>query len=158
MMKKKNMRESILAGVVAFFAMLVTGCASVTYSSPGTLESLSIKGAEGAESGQIVTISTTGYYLLWTIPLVSGDLRWDPEQCDIKGGASFFRDQVGYNELQDVLLKIAENRNSNLAEVYFSDSDDIYAEVSEGGLIAAFFGSSQMCVSAVLIPRKTIAK
>ena len=88
--------------------------------------------------------------MFWTIPLVSGDLRWDAETQEICGGTSFFRDQVGFNELQDALLKIAETRNCDLADVYFSDSDSSYAGVSYGGAIGALFGSSHMGVSAYL--------
>ena len=98
-------------------------------------------------------ISTSGYYVLWTIPLFSGDLRWNPETRSINGGFSLFSDQVGINELQTALLKIAESRNCDLADVHYSDSDQSFAGASETGLIGALFGSSQMSVSALLVPR-----
>ena len=156
-MKKKTARP-LLAGAAALFAAMIAGCASVDYSSAGILRNASVKWAKGAESGQVVTINTYGYYLFSTIPLVSGDLRWDPAANDIKGGTSFFQDQVGFYELQNALLKIAESRNCDLAEVYFNDSDGFYAEASYGGIIGSCFGSSQMGVSAILVPRKNTEK
>ena len=156
-MNHKTITHAV-AGVAALFAVMVTGCATVEYSSPGKLNNISVKGAPGAGSGQHVAITTSGYYMFWCIPLVSGDLRWDNEKHEIKGGFSFFSDQVGYQDLQTVLQKIAETRNCNLADVSFHDSDGFYADVSWGGLIGMFFGSSQMGVSAILVPRENIAK
>ena len=117
-----------------------------------------MEGSENAASGQAVAITTSGYYMFWTIPIVSGDLRWDTGSGEIRGGTSFFQDQVGYQELQNALHKIAERRNCDLAEVYFSDSDCTYAGASYSGVIGALFGSSHMSVSAVLVPRKAKAK
>ena len=156
-MKHKTMALAV-AGFAALFAAMVTGCASVEYSSPGKLNNISVKGAPGAEAGQHVAITTSGYYMFWSIPLVSGDLRWDDAKREIKGGASFFTDQVGFQELQTALQKIAETRNCDLADVNFHDSDGFYADVSYAGIVGAFFGSSQMGVSAVLVPRETAAK
>jgi len=141
-------------GVLAtMLAAMATGCATVSYSSPGKLDNVSIKGIEGKQVGQMVVISTTGYYVLWTIPLFSGDLEWNTAKQSINGGFSLFSDQVGINELQTALLKIAESRNCDLADVHYTDSDASFAGASESGLIGAFFGSSQMSVSALLVPR-----
>ncbi|MBO4708641.1 MAG: hypothetical protein J5727_02545 [Kiritimatiellae bacterium] len=156
-MNNKTMKFAI-AGIAAFFAAMVTGCASVEYSSPGRLQNVTVKGAPGAEAGQHVAITTSGYNLFWYIPLASGDLRWDEEKRDIKGGFSLFSDQVGFQELQTALQNIAEVRNCDLADVVFHDSDGFYTDVSWGGLIGTCFGSSQMGVSAILIPRENIAK
>ena len=156
-MKHKTMTHAVV-GIAALFAAMVTGCASVEYSSPGKLNNISVKGAPGAGSGQHVAITTSGYYMLWCIPLVSGDLRWDDEKHEIKGGFSLFSDQVGYQELQTALQNIADTRNCDLADVNFHDSDGFYADVSYAGIVGAFFGSSQMGVSAVLVPRETAAK
>ena len=147
-----------VVGIAVLSAALVTGCASVEYSSPGKLKNVSVKGAPGAEAGQHVAITTSGYYMFWSIPLVSGDLRWDDAKREIKGGASFFTDQVGFQELQTALQKIAETRNCNLADVNFHDSDGVYADVSYAGIIGSLFGSSHMGVSAILVPRENIAK
>ncbi len=156
-MKHKTMALAV-AGFAALFAAMVAGCASVEYSSPGKLKNVSVKGAPGAEAGKHVAITTSGYYMLWCIPLVSGDLRWDDEKREIKGGFSFFTDQVGFQELQTALQKIAEVRNCDLADVNFHDSDGFYADVSYAGIVGSLFGSSHMGVSAILVPRKNSAK
>ena len=156
-MTHKTMTHAVV-GIAALSAALVTGCASVEYSSPGKLNNISVKGAPGAEAGQHVAITTSGYYMFWSIPLVSGDLRWDDAKREIKGGFSFFSDQVGFQELQTALQKIAETRNCDLADVNFHDSDGFYADVSYAGIVGAFLGSSQMGVSAVLVPRENVAK
>ena len=80
------------------------------------------------------------------------------ETQEICGGTSFFQDQVGFNELQDALLKIARARNCDLADVYFCDSDNSYAGVSYSGAVGTLFGSSHMGVSAILVPRKAVAR
>ena len=98
-------------------------------------------------------VSTTGYYLLWTVPLVSGDIRWNDEKKSIEDGTTFFRDLVGAEEVQNVLLKIAENNNCNLVDVTFHDSDTSYAGPSYGGIVGSCFGSSHMSISAILVPR-----
>ena len=147
------MKKMIQIGAAALIASLAAGCASVTYSSPGMLDNVSVKGIEGRKAGQTVLINTTGFYMFWTLPLVSGDLRWNEQKKSIEGGTSFFRDQVGVDELQTALLKIAETRNCDLADVYVQDSDSSYAGPSYGGLVGSCFGSSHMSISAILVPR-----
>ena len=144
-------------GAAALIATVATGCASVTYSSPGALDGVSVKGVEG-KVGETVLIDTSGYYMFWTIPLVSGDLRWNDETKSIEGGTSFFKDQVGIAELQAALLKIAETRNCDLADVNYFDGDVTYAGLSYGGAVGSCFGSSHMRVSAILVPRKAVNK
>ena len=153
-----KMKKLMKIGAAALIASIAAGCASVTYSSPGMLDNMSVKGIEGRKAGQAVLIDTSGFYMFWSVPIVSGDLRWSAEKKSIEGGTSFFKDQVGLGELQSALMKIAESRDCDLAEVYYSDSDTTYAGVSYGGAIGACFGSSQMCVSALLVPRRTSAK
>ena len=152
----KHLRED-LQSLLAVAAMLAfaAGCATVNYSTPGTLDGVAVRGIEGRQARQQVVISTNGYYMMWTIPLVSGDLRWNPEEHSINGGFKLFSDQVGIEELQTALLNIAESRNCDLADVHFEDSDSSYAGASDlGGLIGILFGSSQMSVSALLVPRE----
>lgn len=148
----------VFAGTAALLSVLAAGCASVEYSSPGKLAGVAVKGSPNAAAGQHVVITTSGYNMFWSIPLFSGDLRWDGAKRDIRGGTAFFCDQVGFDELQTALLKIAESRNCELADVSFNDNDGFYADVSWGGLVGMFFGSSQMGVSAILVPRAADAK
>ena len=147
------MKRAMKIGAAALIALVAAGCASVTYSSPGMLDNVSVKGVEGRKPGQAVLIDTSGFYMFWTVPLVSGDLRWNDEKKSIEGGSSFFKDQVGVDELQTALLKIAESRNCDLVDVYVRDSDSSYAGVSYGGAVGSCFGSSHMSISAVLVPR-----
>ena len=149
------MKRLMKIGAVALVASMAAGCASVAYSSPGMLENVSVKGLDGRKAGQAVLINTSGFYMFWTLPLVSGDLRWNDQKKSIEGGTSFFKDQVGVDELQSALLKIAETRNCDLADVYVYDSDASYAGPSYGGVLGACFGSSYMSISAVLVPRAT---
>ena len=145
-------------GAAALVALVAAGCATVSYSSPGTLKGVTVRGVKGAEDGQFVIIDTPGFYMFWTIPLVSGDLRWNQAKRSIEGGISFFKDQVSAAELQNALLKIADSRNCDLAEVYYNDSDSSYAGVSYGGAVGTCFGSSHMSVSALLVPRKKASR
>ena len=155
---KTEMKKLMKIGAAALIASVAVGCASITYSSPGALNGVAVRGVKNAEGAQFVMIDTSGYYMFWTIPLVSGNLRWNDQKRSIEGGTSLFRDQVGLGELQNALIKLAESRNCDLAEVYYNDTDATYAGVSYSGAIGSCFGSSQMCVSALLVPRRTSAK
>ena len=147
------MKELMKIGAAALIALVAAGCATVTYTSPGMLDNVSVKGVEGRKPGQAVLIDTSGFFMFWTIPLVSGDLRWNEQKKSIEGGTSFFKDQVGVDELQSALLKIAESRNCDLADVHIHDADASYAGPSYGGAVGTCFGSSHMSISAVLVPR-----
>ncbi len=147
------MKALKIGALAAALAAMAAGCATISYSSPGKLDGISVKGIEGKQTLRQVVISTSGYYVLWTIPLFSGDLRWNPGKQSINGGFSFFSDQVGVNELQTALLNVAKSRNCDLADVHYTDSDASFAGASEAGIIGALFGSSQMSVSALLVPR-----
>ena len=46
----------------------------------------------------------------------------------------------------------------DLADVNFHDADGFYADVSYSGIVGSLFGSSHMGVSAILVPRESIAK
>ncbi len=128
------------------------GCATSKYSSPGALNGVKVKGTDRPPS-QVVSLHTSGYYVLWELPLCSGDVRWSEQKKDIEGGVSLFSDHVSIDELQYALVKIAESRNCDLVDVNFNDSDTSYATPSYAGIIGALFGSSEMAVSAVLVPR-----
>jgi len=144
-------------GAVALAVSMAAGCATVTYSSPGALEGVSVKGADG-KVAEVVLIDTYGFYMFWSIPIVTGDLRWNDQKKSIEGGSSFFNDQVGIKELQTALLKIAESRNCDLVDVNYFDGDASYAGVSYEGTVGTCFGSSRMNVCAILVPRKTVKK
>lgn len=137
------------AGILA----LLGGCATLTLSQPGMLDRMTVKGTEGRPS-QMVVIETNGYYMFWSIPLASGDLRWNDETKTIEGGLVFFQDQVGLEELQTALTKYAESRDCDLVDVCFYDSDTSYAGPSYSGILGILFGSSRMAVSAILVPRQ----
>ena len=155
---KEIAKRSVVAGLAMSLAAMISGCATVNYSSHGALKNVTVEGAKDAAAGQMVAITTSGYYMFWTVPLVTGDLRWNDSKKSIEGGTCFFQDQVGITELQDALLKIAESRNCDLADVSYFDSDASYAGPSYGGAVGTLFGSSHMSVSAVLVPRTKVAK
>ena len=130
-----------------------SGCASLICTQPDALNGISIKGIDGKPS-QMVVIDTTGYYFLWTVPLASGDLRWNNETQSIEGGTELFSDHVSISELQDALTNYAECRNCDLADVSYYDADTSYAEASYFGIIGMLFGESRMAVSGILVPRE----
>jgi hypothetical protein len=65
------MKSLKTAALAAALAALATGCATVSYSSPGMLKDVSAKGIVDRSPEQQIVISTIGYYVLWTVPLVS---------------------------------------------------------------------------------------
>jgi len=131
--------------------------ATVSESSPGKLAGITMKGTDG-KPATLVVINTSGYYMLWTIPLVSGNLDWCEGRKSIKGGFRLFRDQVCLKDLQHALTKIAESRGCDFVDVHFHDSDTSYAGPSYEGIVGALLGNSTMSVSAVLVPRSSAKK
>ena len=76
--------------------------------------------------------------------------------CDGKILATLFYEPSTRTQMsfQTAMLKLAEARNCDVIDMRFYDSDTTYAGVSTGGLIGALFGSSQIGISGVLVPRK----
>ena len=102
------MKKIIMKIGAAALIASAAGCASVTYSTPGKMDKVAVKGVKSVEGARFVMIDTSGYYMFWTIPLVSGNLRWNDQKRSIEGGTSLFRDQVGLGELQNALIKLAD--------------------------------------------------
>ena len=146
------MKKPIKMCAIALAATMMAGCASVVYTAPDALGDTVIGGMEGRKAGEVVIVDTVGYYFL-TMPLLSGDLTWNAEKQSIEGGTSFFSDNVGVNELQSALLKIAEARNCDIADIYIFDADASFAGTGYSGLIGMFFTSAHMSISAVLYPK-----
>ncbi len=155
--ERKGRCKASLLKSLAFCAIVAcaAGCAHSKFSSQSVLAGVDLAGTD-QQPRQMVMVNTTGYYLFWSIPLVSGDLDWDDGKKDIKGGFSFFSDSVEANKLQDALFKIAKSRNCDVIDVQFSDSDTSYAGPSYEGAVGVIFGSSQMGISGVLVPRATV--
>ena len=148
-----------MCAVAAAVALLVAqGCATVKYTSPGAMDGIDLDGANGRPSSQQVFIKVSGYHMFWTIPLFCGDIRWNPKTESINGGVAFFKDLVGLEEVQDVLIGIAESRNCDAVDISFTDSDTSYAGPSTEGVIGLLFGSSRISASAVLVPRTADGK
>ncbi len=145
---KTGLHAAAFAALAAF-----SGCATISTSQAGRLEGIGVKGADGAPH-EHVCLSTTGEYMLWTIPFGSGRFRWNEETKTLETETAWFSDCVGVAELQDALLKYADSRNCDVLDVSYFDGDVSYAGASYEGLLGIFFGSSSMGVSAVLVPRK----
>ncbi len=145
----RNFLKSIL---IAAFVVLVTGCATITSTPYDTLDGVQLDGTDRKPS-EVVFIESTGFYILWQVPLFSGDIRWNNKKKSIEGGVSFFKDHVSLANLQNAITKYADSRNCDLVDVIYNDTNASYAEASEVGLIGALFGSATINVSAVLVPR-----
>ena len=145
-------RPLAFVGAMALLAG-AAGCATVYRTAPGSLTGMGYKGV-GSTPLEQVYITTEGYYCLWSIPIMSGDLRWNEEKQSINGGTRLFCDMVSAAELQNALLKIAESRDCDVIDMVIDDSDTSYAGVSYEGAVGVFFGSSHIGVSGVLVPKK----
>jgi len=145
--------HSMLAAVVMAAAVpCLSGCAYVYRSNLGAIDGIKVKSST-EEPVQAVYISTIGYYFLWTVPLASGDLRWNDEKRSIEGGTRLFCDMVSVDDLQNALLKLAEVNDCDVVDIVFYDHDTSYASASYAGLLGAFFGSSEIGVSGVLVAK-----
>ena len=129
------------------------GASGISTSKTGTLDGVSVKGTDIAPV-EHVWLGTTGEYLFWTFPIGTGRFRWNERKRRLETGTAWFRDCVTLADLQEALLKYAEERNCDVVDVTYHDDDTSYAGASYEGLIGMLFGSSSMGVSAVLVPRK----
>jgi len=145
----KNILKSVL-GVA--FAVFVTGCATVTTTPYSTLEGVKLNGTDGKPS-EVVFLENTGLYILWQVPIFSGEIKWNSEKKCLESGVSLFKDNISLANLQNALTKYADSRNCDLVDVIYNDTNASYAEASETGLIGALFCSATINVSAVLVPR-----
>ena len=138
--------------ICAAMVALATGCASIQCTSPGLLEGVKVKGADGAPS-QLVFIESAGFYMFWSVPLASGDVRWNEEKKNIEGGFSLFKNHITMDNMQTAITKYAESRDCDLVDILYNVSGSSFASASQAGLIGSLFGSAQMSVSGVLVPR-----
>ena len=146
------MRNILKSLLITAFAVLITGCATITSASYDTLDGVKLDGTDRKPS-EVVFIESTGFYILWAIPIFSGDIRWNSEKKNIEGGVSLFKDKISLANLQNAIANYADSRNCDLVDVIYNDTNASYAEASETGLIGALFCSATINVSAVLVPR-----
>ena len=146
------MRTILKSILVVAFAVLVTGCATVTTTPYSTLKDVKLNGTDGKPS-EVVFLENTGFYILWQVPIYSGEIKWNSEKKCLESGFSLFKDNISLANLQNALTKYADNRNCDLVDVIYNDTNASYAEASKTGLIGALFCSATINVSAVLVPR-----
>ena len=145
----RNIFKSILC---VAFAVLITGCATITSTSYDALDGVKLNGTDRKPS-EVVFIESTGFYILWAIPIFSGNIKWNSEKKSLECGVSFFKDNISLANLQNAITNYADSRNCDLVDVIYNDTHASYAEASETGLIGALFCSATINVSAVLVPR-----
>ena len=152
-MKVKKPIGQVMAMAAMAALAVCSGCATISTSKVDKLDGIVVKGADGAPT-EHVWLGTTGVYMCWTIPFCSGRFRWNESTKQLETGTAWFSDCVSIAEVQDALLKYADERNCDVVDVSFFDADTSYADASYEGLLGMLFGTSSMGVSAVLIPRK----
>jgi hypothetical protein len=134
-------------------AALAAGCAHVDISSPKSLSGLDVIGSPTQADRQIV-VRNSGIHVLWSFPLVSGDMRWVDETQDIKGGLTFFHDHCNAANCMDVLQSVAKRENCDLVGVYFTDMTKSGFDVTSfSGLFAWVGGLYEVQACGILRPR-----
>ena len=136
-------------------ALLAAGCAHVDISSPKSLSGLDVLGSPTQADRQVV-VRNSGIHVLWSFPLVCGDMRWDDETQDIKGGLSFFDDHCNTADCMTALEGIAKRENCDLVGVYFTDMTKSGFDVTSfSGLFAWVGGLYEVQACGILRPRGT---
>ncbi len=143
-----------VVGSLAIAATLAfAGCAHVSMSSPGTLSGVDVIGSPTQLDRQVV-VRNSGAHLFWTFTLESGDLRWDEEKNDIKGGIVLFDDYCGNDDCYDVLLRIAEREKCDLVDVVFTESSTSGFKCSSyAGLLGGVVGTYTVQACGILRQR-----
>ncbi len=134
-------------------AVLAAGCAHVDMSSPKSLSGLDVVGSPTRADRQVV-VRNSGMHLLWWFSIATGDLRWDDEKNDIKGGLAFFDNHCSPKDCMQALQNIAERENCDLVDVYFTDMTKSGFDVTSfSGLFAWVGGLYEVQACGILRPR-----
>ena len=140
-----------LAALLA--AAFAVGCAHVDISSPKSLSGLDVLGSPTRADRQVV-VRNSGIHAFWWFPLASGDMRWDDEKNDIRGGTDFFDNHCSVTDCMNALQKIAERENCDLVDVYFTDMTKSGFDVTSlSGLFAWVGGLYEVQACGILRPR-----
>ena len=144
----------IMLRIAALLAVaLAAGCAHVDISAPKSLSGLDLIGSPTQADRQVV-VRNSGIHVLWWFPLGSGDMSWDNETQDIKGGIDLFADHCNTAECMNVLEAIARRENCDLVGVYFTDMTKSGFDVtSMAGLFAWVGGLYEVQACGILRPR-----
>jgi len=137
-------------------AMLVAGCAHVDMSSKGSLAGLDVVGSPTQADRQVV-VRNSGVHLFWTIPLGTGDMRWNEETEDINGGLVLFDDYCNTDDCLKILQHVAQRENCDLVGVYFTDMTKSGFDITSfSGLFGWLAGLYEVQACGILRPRASV--
>lgn len=88
----------------------------------GAMDGMNVDGIDGTNLRHVY-VSNGGYYLLSWWPLVMGDIRWNDKKKDIRGGITLFREQGTQQQVEELLVKIADRENCDLVGVIPLDDE-----------------------------------
>lgn len=135
--------------VLAMLAVLATaGCASVEISGPASMRGLDVQSATTRPERHVV-VRNSGFHFI-AATFLTGDLRWDDEKQDIKGGSRWFHDCTNH-DCYVALQEVARRENCDLCDVIMNENSVInFNMTSYQGVFFAFFGLYEVQVSSVL--------
>ncbi len=146
----KAIPKTAVGSLALAVALAFAGCANVDVSSPGSLSGVNIHGSPTQADRQVV-VRNSGVHLFWTFTLESGDLRWDDETNDIKGGIVLFDDYCGNDDCYKVLQQIAKREKCDLVDVIFTESTTSGFNCSSyAGLFGGIVGTYDVQACGVL--------
>lgn len=136
-------------------AVLFAGCNTVTISSPGSLDGIDVKDAK-RPADRVITVGTDGYFFLWTIPVVAGNMtEWDAEKKGLKNTTRWFSCETRLQKLHDTLFRYADSLDCDVVDIVVNDrSVSRLGLWSLEGWFSGVFGLSPVSVSGVLVPKK----
>ena len=145
--------KTMLKAAALLAVALAAGCAHVDISSPNSLAGLKVIGSPTQADRQVV-VRNSGIHVLWSFPLVSGDMRWDDKTQDVKGGLAFFDDYCNAENCMAVLQSVAKRENCDLVGVYFTDMTKSGFDVTSlAGLFGWVGGLYEVQACGILRPR-----
>jgi len=101
---------------------LCAGCASIERTSPGMMDGLDVMGGN-TPAEQTVCARVYGLGLLYICTAICGDVEYDSNENDIKGGCLLFRDKCNCVDCFRTLQAIAKDEGKQLTNVnYFNNS------------------------------------
>ena len=134
-------------------AVLVGGCTTVEISSPGTLKGIDVKGA-GGKADRAIVFANDGYFLLDSIPLVSGDVSWDAKKGGVVGDIAFFTNDLAGDRMANAMFRYAESQNCDLVDLVINNKRE--SKIGLFGLldwVSTIVAYQNVVYSGVLRPR-----
>ena len=106
--------KTVMAGLAV--GVLLAGCASLERTSPGIMDGLDVVGGD-TPALETVVVRNSGFGCFYSFCGVCGDVQYDNEENDIKGGMVFFNNICECGDCYRTVQAVANDEGKALTNV-----------------------------------------